>query len=135
MRVILLLVPSQNSKIIPSRDVAHQLHMVVRNSMSSGLFLQLHVILPPGVTVESVQSAMSKNEDGCYSYPTITLHNHQDIEIQTSTCDDDYFLTGNNELANTSSISLTYVYIPVKTRMCIIQWTPILYQFIQEYLI
>ena len=134
MRVILLLVPSQNSKIIPSRDLAHQLHMVVRNSMSSGLFLQLHVILPPGVTVESVQSAMSKNEDGCYSYPTITLHNHQDIEIQTSTCDD-YFLTGNNDLVNTSSTSLPYVHIPVVTRMCTIRWTPILYQFIQEYLI
>ena len=135
VRVILSLVPSETSITMSPRDVAHQLHMVVRNSMASALFLQLHVILPPGVTVESVQGAMSMNEDGCYYYPTITLQDSQDIDISNSNCDDDFLLTGNNELMKTCSDSLPYVHIPVKTRMCTIRWTPILYQFIQEYLI
>eukprot|EP01063_Lacrimia_lanifica_P020903 TRINITY_DN28174_c0_g1_i1.p1 TRINITY_DN28174_c0_g1~~TRINITY_DN28174_c0_g1_i1.p1 ORF type:complete len:526 (+),score=40.86 TRINITY_DN28174_c0_g1_i1:111-1688(+) len=50
---------------------AHDVHMLIRNSMGAALFLRLSIILPGGVNREEVRAVMAGNPDVCY--PSIHL--------------------------------------------------------------
>jgi hypothetical protein len=60
-----------------SRSIAHAIHMLIRNSMGAALFLNLHVVLPTGTSREKVLEKMEQNDDGCYEYPSVTVHEHE----------------------------------------------------------
>jgi hypothetical protein len=68
---------SNNNDDDASRSIAHAIHMLIRNSMGAALFLNLHVMLPTGTSREKVLEKMKQNDDGCYEYPSVVIHEHE----------------------------------------------------------
>ena len=69
------------------RSIAHEIHMLIRNSMMTALFVNLHIILPPDTRRDSVLEKMKENENGCYEYPSVTLHEYSSSSSSSSLCD------------------------------------------------
>jgi len=140
-----------------SRSIAHAIHMLIRNSMGAALFLNLHVVLPPGTSRGKVLKRMKQNENGCYEYPSVIVHEH-DSNSSTIKRNYRYTLMGSKEpfiidlgLIQTSvgvppSIKeplsqdclkrfdpiRNYLSLNITTRMCTVRLTPLLYHLSQR---
>lgn len=167
-RSLQAIVVIENNKTINIRSIAHAIHMLIRNSMGAALFLSLHIVLPQGVSLEEVQKEMKQNDDGCYEYPTVIIHesthgssNNRGISSSINNNSANYFcindIIGSTkelymidlelivEKSNVPSIGnplsqtclevfdpkRQYLSFNVKTRMCTIRFTPLLYHLSQ----
>jgi hypothetical protein len=140
-----------------TRSVAHAIHMLIRNSMGAALFVNLHVVLPPGTTTttsrEQVLTRMKQNNDGCYEYPSVTLHDADSDGLLLLLAGDkepfsiDLGLIQESKGAPPSigkPLSLEclkhfdpekqYLALKVSTRMCTVRLTPLLYNLSQRLL-
>eukprot|EP00980_Cylindrotheca_fusiformis_P011380 scaffold2638_cov114-Cylindrotheca_fusiformis.AAC.8 len=89
-RIVLL--DCNNNKTSP-RSIAHAIHMIIRNSMGAALFMDLHIVLPRAAisTVhQQVLEVMKQNDDGCYEYPSVILHDAPTNEDE----EDCFFVVG-----------------------------------------
>lgn len=115
-----------------SMKIAHQIHMLVRNSMGAALFLSnLLIVLPEYVKVDDVKLAMEENVH--VNYPSIHLIEQRDIigggqvrvqethvegEARKPITVEDYLNRKDDRIS---------ARISVLTRMCTVRYTPILY--------
>ncbi|GFH57096.1 hypothetical protein CTEN210_13572 [Chaetoceros tenuissimus] len=109
-----------------SRKIAHQIHMLVRNSMGAALFLSsLLIVLPEFVKVADVQLAMN--------YPSIQLMEHSERINESEAKVRETPIEGESREPITVENYLdrkddrVSARISVLTRMCTVRYTPILY--------
>ena len=139
-----------------SRFIAHEIHMMIRNSMMAALFLlNLHVVLPRGTSRVKVLEKMKDNDDGCYEYPSVHLHDsdgdpnqwkgnnkRQPFEIDLGLVQEstkappkvDKPISPDCLKNGCFDPDKHYIALDVTTRMCTVRLTPILYQLSQRLL-
>jgi hypothetical protein len=138
-----------------TRSIAHAIHMLIRNSMGAALFVNLHVVLPPTTMTsrEQVLTRMKQNDDGCYEYPSVTLHDTDSDGLLLLLAGDkepfsiDLGLIQESKGAPPSigkPLTLEclkyydperqYLALKVSTRMCTVRLTPLLYNLSQRLL-
>lgn len=130
------------------RSIAHEIHMLIRNSMGAALFLDLHITIPPGMAKEKILDKMKDNDDGCYEYPSVILHD-SDYGEQDGR---DPFIIDLGLLQESPNIppivtkplskealyefdpKVHYLSLHVTTRMCTVRLTPLIYHLSQRLL-
>jgi len=118
------------------RRIGHEIHMMIRNSMASALFLDLHVVLPTTLSKRCVVESMTDDADGgCYAYPTVVIHER--TADMDSLMDTQRFVWKQAQTCNRNIIPLDclegirleeeHVYLEITTRMCTVRFTPVLF--------
>jgi len=79
-----------------ARSIAHGIHMMIRNSMGAGLFLNVSIMLPIHLSKVSLLKVMASNTNGCYEYPSIRLLERQHLD-NSNEGDWNVFLSDENE--------------------------------------
>jgi len=141
-----------------SRSIAHAIHMLIRNSMGAALFLNLHIVLPPETRREKVLERMKQNENGCYEYPSVIVHEHDSNSSTTIKRNCRYTIMGSKEpfiidlglvqksidvppsikqplsqdCLKSFDLIRNYLSLNITTRMCTIRLTPLLYHLSQR---
>jgi hypothetical protein len=146
-----VIVIGSGSKKNDGRSLAHSIHMLLRNSMGAALFLNLHVVLPTESNRESVLEWMRLNDEGCYEYPSVTIHDLSEsitgfekripFEINLGLIQEfkNAPPTAKKPLTQTClsqyDSEAHYIALNVTTRMCTVRLTPVIYLLSQKLLI
>uniref|UniRef100_A0A7S0C7P6 Uncharacterized protein n=1 Tax=Proboscia inermis TaxID=420281 RepID=A0A7S0C7P6_9STRA len=114
------------------RRIGHEIHMMIRNSMASALFLDLHVILPMTLSQRCVVESMTDGADGgCYAYPTVMIHERTDD--MDSLLDSQRFVWKQTcnllplDCLEGIRLEEEHIYLAITTRMCTVRFTPVLF--------
>ena len=115
-----------------AKRMAHHIHMVIRNSMGSALFLDLVVVLPcyscanTPLSMQAVKNAMNDNVDTCY--PCVTLIERNRSEVDDSVVHN--FSVSKNSVGCSTIQDGDNLHLHIHSRMCTVRHQPKIFRWL-----